>query len=283
MDGQDNCSRYPRGPVGPLASGPPDPSASCSARLRRAPPSRRAPRRPEPPVVCSGFDSTIGLDMISRIIVRKCASNGWWSMGVWVDEAWSFWPMQRHPYGLPIECHRIGRSGPTDGSIYPVRPDAIRSSVRAPLGLRSGSASVSESRSGFAGRGIASLLATPPFWGDCACRGRVPSENPLWVELGFVLGRRGSSEGKGISIATWCLMLRSFFLSPVRCSRISENLFGFVRASPSLGCYAANQEVLRDGDMHRTMHDRSMLEDVLRNCLCVALSWLLRSSKMFFG
>ena len=35
--------------------------------------------------------------------------------------------------------------------------------------------------------------------------------------------------------------------------------------------------------MHRTMHDRSTLEDVLRNCLCVALSWLLRSSKMFFG
>ena len=35
--------------------------------------------------------------------------------------------------------------------------------------------------------------------------------------------------------------------------------------------------------MHRTMHERSMLEDVLWNCLCVALSWLLRSSKMFFG
>ena len=26
-----------------------------------------------------------------------------------------------------------------------------------------------------------------------------------------------------------------------------------------------------------------MLEDALWNCLCVALSWLLRSSKMFFG
>ena len=35
--------------------------------------------------------------------------------------------------------------------------------------------------------------------------------------------------------------------------------------------------------MHRTMHDRSMLEDVLRNCLWVALGWLLRSSKMFSG
>ena len=79
-------------------------------------------------------------------------------------------------------------------------------------------------------------------------------------------------------------MLRSFFsLSAVRCSRISEDLFGFVRASPPLGCYAPNQEVLRDGDMHRTMHDRSMLENVLWNCLCVALSWLLLRSKMFFG
>ena len=31
---------------------------------------------------------------------------------------------------------------------------------------------------------------------------RVPSENLFWVELGLVLGRRDSSEGKGISIAT---------------------------------------------------------------------------------
>ena len=60
-------------------------------------------------------------------------------------------------------------------------------------------------------------------------------------------------------------MRRSFFLSPVRCSCVSKDLFWCVRASPSLGCYASSQEVLRDGDMHRTMQHRSMLDEVLRN------------------
>ena len=49
------CPRYPGGLEGRLASGPPDPSASRSARPRRALPPRHAPRRPGPPVVCVGF------------------------------------------------------------------------------------------------------------------------------------------------------------------------------------------------------------------------------------
>ena len=59
-DVQDSCPRYSGGLQGRLDSGPPDPSASRSARLRRVPPPRRAPRRHEPPVVCSSF----GLDSL---------------------------------------------------------------------------------------------------------------------------------------------------------------------------------------------------------------------------
>ena len=44
-----------------MATWSPDLSASCSARLRRARPPRYAPRRAEPPVVCSAF----GLDRFS--------------------------------------------------------------------------------------------------------------------------------------------------------------------------------------------------------------------------
>ena len=63
------------------------------------------------------------------------------------------------------------------------------------------------------------------MWG---CRSRFPSKD--------------SSKEETSASRSACSMLRSFFfLSPVRCSRISENLFGFVRASPSLGCYAPNQ------------------------------------------
>ena len=56
-------------------------------------------------------------------------------------------------------------------------------------------------------------------------------------------------------------MLRSFFLSPVRCSFSSEDIFRSARVSPSLGCYALNQEILRDSDVHRTMLN-SILRDV---------------------
>ena len=38
--------------------------------------------------------------------------------------------MQRLPHGLPIECNRICKSGPTDGSTCIFRPNAIRKSVR---------------------------------------------------------------------------------------------------------------------------------------------------------
>ena len=48
-------STIPWGLEGRLVSWPPDTSASCCARPRRAPPPHRAPRRPGPPVVCSGF------------------------------------------------------------------------------------------------------------------------------------------------------------------------------------------------------------------------------------
>ena len=58
----------------------------------------------------------------------KCAHTGWRGMSVWAHEARSFWPKQRLPYGLSTECHRIGKSGLTNGSICPFRPNAIGSS-----------------------------------------------------------------------------------------------------------------------------------------------------------
>ena len=167
--------------------------------------------------------------------------------------------------------------------IYPYRLNVIRSSVRAPLLLPS------------------SVRAPLLTSASPRPRNHKFSQNPLsegfvFVAAGFL--RKTSSRsnwapawglfsaeeilqrGESSASRRACLMLRSF-LSPVRCSCISEDLLGFVHASPPLGCYAPIQEVLRDSDMHRTMHERGLLEDVLWNCLCVAFTRLLLSSKMF--
>ena len=158
------------------------------------------------------------------------------------------------------------------------------SSLRAPRSVRTPFLSPSSVR---APRSVRTPILSPSS--VRAPPAAVPSVflgTPFLKEVGLsrpVSFKKDPSKEETSASRRACSMLRSFFLSPVRCSCISEDLFWFVRASLSLGCYAPNQEVLRDGDMHRTMHERSMLEDVFRNCLCVALSWLLLCSKMFFG
>ena len=75
-DIQDSFPRYPGGLERRLAFGPLEPSASYSAWPRRAPPPRRAPRGPEPPVVCSGF----GLDRLRiRLFVLPKRRSGQFS------------------------------------------------------------------------------------------------------------------------------------------------------------------------------------------------------------
>ena len=54
-DVQDRCPRRPRGREGQMSPRRAGPSTSLPARPGLAPPPRRAPPRPDPPVVCPGF------------------------------------------------------------------------------------------------------------------------------------------------------------------------------------------------------------------------------------
>ena len=71
--------------------------------------------------------------------------------------------MQRPPYGLPIEYTEIGIFRMTDDSIYPFRPNAIRSSFRVHLGLIFGLLSGPRFDSSRIGGLIPRTLSVPRF------------------------------------------------------------------------------------------------------------------------
>ena len=67
-----------------------DPSASHSARSRPAPPSRRAPPRPDPPVVCPGFGlDRLGLHRTSFVRASEGSPTTFFFGALEVEHDWS--------------------------------------------------------------------------------------------------------------------------------------------------------------------------------------------------